>query len=164
MDGTGEDGRWLTYGELAEVRGISKASATRMSFRHKWRRQAGNDGLVRVFVPASALHDKPHGSDMERMTEAIDDAITAFREQVDMERQRANAAEARADRAEARADRAEAKADELRDRLDRQSVDLEVVRRDAEAAQAAAARLRLDDEARKARGRLTRLRAAWRGE
>ena len=39
MDGEIEDGRWLTYAELAELRGISKASATRMSFRHKWRRQ-----------------------------------------------------------------------------------------------------------------------------
>ena len=44
MEGISEDGRWLSYTELADLRGISKASATRMSFRHKWRRQAGNDG------------------------------------------------------------------------------------------------------------------------
>jgi hypothetical protein len=94
MDGTSEDGRWLTYAELAELRGISKASATRMSFRHKWRRQAGNDGTVRVLVPPSALHGKSNGSDMEAMTAAIEAVTVAFREQVEHERTRAEAAEA----------------------------------------------------------------------
>ena len=42
--------------------------------------------------------------------------------------------------------------------------ELAVAQHDALAAQQAAAELRLADEARKARGLLARLRAAWRGE
>jgi hypothetical protein len=49
--------RWLTYAQLAESRGISKASATRMAFRYKWRRQVGNDHVTRVAVPVG--QDKP---------------------------------------------------------------------------------------------------------
>lgn len=45
----------LTYGELAEARGITLAAARRMTLRHKWPKQLGNDGLTRVSVPASAL-------------------------------------------------------------------------------------------------------------
>src|SRR5690348_4197834 len=111
LDGTSDDGRWLTYAELAELRGISKASATRMSFRYKWRRQAGNDGSVRVFVPPSALHGKPNGNDMEAMAAAIEAVTVAFRDQVEAERKRADAAEARADRADQRADALQSRLD-----------------------------------------------------
>jgi hypothetical protein len=51
QDDVGEDVRWLSYGELAEARGISTASAIRLVFRRKWRRQDGNDGIVKVAVP-----------------------------------------------------------------------------------------------------------------
>jgi hypothetical protein len=47
----GDDFRWLSYGELGQARGISTASAIRLAFRCKWRRQDGNDGTVRVAVP-----------------------------------------------------------------------------------------------------------------
>jgi hypothetical protein len=161
MDDESEAGRWLTYVELAELRGISKASATRMSFRHKWRRQAGNDGSVRVFVPASALHDKPQGSDMGRMADAIEATIAAFREQAEGERKRADRAEARADQAELRADRAEARADALRHRLEGE---LETARAQAQEAAQAAEALRQAEAARRAIGLLARLRAAWRRE
>jgi hypothetical protein len=53
MDGVGGDVRWMTYAELGRVRGISTASATRLAFRRKWQRQAGNDGTARVAVPAN---------------------------------------------------------------------------------------------------------------
>jgi hypothetical protein len=104
MDGLSGEGRWLSYAELAELRGISKASATRMSFRHKWRRQAGNDGQVRIFVPESALRDKSNGSDMDGVAAAIEAVTVAFREQIEAER--------------GRADRAESARDALRERLD----------------------------------------------
>lgn len=45
----------LTYAELARARGITKGAAKRMSVRHKWPKQVGNDGLSRVMVPASYL-------------------------------------------------------------------------------------------------------------
>ena len=79
MDDEPEAGRWLGYSELAELRGISKASATRMAFRYRWRRQEGNDGTARVFVPLSALHGKGSGSAMERMAAAIETAMGLLR-------------------------------------------------------------------------------------
>src|SRR4051794_18148861 len=45
----------LTYSELATARGITLAAARRMTLRHRWPKQIGNDGLSRVLVPASAL-------------------------------------------------------------------------------------------------------------
>jgi flagellar biosynthesis GTPase FlhF len=50
-DEVGDDWTWLTYRELGHARGISTASAIRLAFRRKWRRQGGNDGTVRVAVP-----------------------------------------------------------------------------------------------------------------
>src|SRR3954471_22062647 len=47
--------RWVSYSELSDIRGISKASAFRMANRRKWERRKGNDGTVRVAVPLSAL-------------------------------------------------------------------------------------------------------------
>ena len=58
-----DDVRWMTYAELGQARGISTASATRLAFRRKWRRQGGNDGIARVAVPADEAKpqsDKTH--------------------------------------------------------------------------------------------------------
>jgi hypothetical protein len=51
------NGRWLTYGEIAASRGTSRIAAVRLTQRHKWRRQMGNDGLARVLVPPNMLPD-----------------------------------------------------------------------------------------------------------
>src|SRR5215213_3540019 len=45
----------MTYAELAEARSISITAARRLTLRHRWAKQTGNDGLVRVSVPLSAL-------------------------------------------------------------------------------------------------------------
>ncbi len=45
----------LTYTELAKARGITLAAARRLTLRHKWRKQLGNDGLTHIWVPLSAL-------------------------------------------------------------------------------------------------------------
>jgi len=55
VDDTAGTERWLTYDELAALRGIKRIGAVRLVQRHKWRRQAGNDGLARVLVPRDAL-------------------------------------------------------------------------------------------------------------
>ena len=51
------EGRWLTYGELAAIRGVKRASAVKLAKREHWQRQAGNDRsqTVRVLVPAEWL-------------------------------------------------------------------------------------------------------------
>jgi hypothetical protein len=36
-------GAWMTYGQLADARGISRRAAIRLTQRHRWRRQKGND-------------------------------------------------------------------------------------------------------------------------
>ena len=45
----------VTYVDLAKARGISVAAARRLTQRHKWPKQIGNDGFTRVIVPTSML-------------------------------------------------------------------------------------------------------------
>jgi len=47
--------RWLSYSELARIRGTSRESATRIVRKHHWPKRPGNDGTVRVSVPVSFL-------------------------------------------------------------------------------------------------------------
>ena len=56
---TSGDGRWLTYDELAKLRGITKASAERLVLRNRWRRQRDNQRVVRILVP---LGEGPAGA------------------------------------------------------------------------------------------------------
>ena len=149
---TGDDGRWMTYAELAELRGISRKAAARLTLRHGWRRQPGNDGATRVHVPDAAMTrrqtprpDRPStllSDDEDALVEAARraDAAIALAERLTAQLTEAGA---RADRAEARADQERLRADELRDRLE--------AFRQAEAE-------------RQARGMLARLRAALRRE
>ena len=51
----GDGARRMTYAELAQARGISLAAARRLTLRHRWHKQLGNNGLVVVSVPLSAL-------------------------------------------------------------------------------------------------------------
>jgi chromosome segregation ATPase len=51
------DGRWMTYDELAKLRGIARPSAERLVQRNRWRRQRGNDRTVRILVPMDSLSD-----------------------------------------------------------------------------------------------------------
>ncbi len=50
-----QDGRWMSYGELARARGIDRQSAVKLVRRQGWRRQLGNHGEVRVYVPIDGL-------------------------------------------------------------------------------------------------------------
>src|SRR3954468_4987528 len=45
----------VTYVERARARGITAAAAPRLTQRHKWPKQIGNDGFTRVVVPTSML-------------------------------------------------------------------------------------------------------------
>lgn len=211
-----EDGRWLSYTELASERGISRASAIRMVRRHRWRRQTGNDGEARVFVPSRALPDDiprvmPEGDGTGQTPDMPPGALSVLEEALAALRERAEVAEARAERAERavanereRIDRlvhefgearreadaaGRAALDEARQRADTLHqglaaaeglatslrAELDAARQEAQAAAEAAESARAEAEvdaaerqqaeaARKGRGRLARLRAAWRGE
>ena len=49
--------RWMTYAELAEVRGIDRHSAIRLARRNRWKRRPVGDGspLAQVLVPEDKL-------------------------------------------------------------------------------------------------------------
>jgi hypothetical protein len=179
MDNTG-DGRWLTYAELATIRGINRASAVKLVQRERWPRSSGNDRLrtVRVLVPEDWLtpaKETPRSSgdgvagsgEYAGMLAAIEAAhrgeIDALRGQVGAKdgeiatlRGAVDGLRDTVSRAEHRAQHAEARATEA-----------ETQARDAtEAARIATDALnvaRRADEARKARGRLRRAWDGWRG-
>ena len=110
------DGQWMTYEELAEVRGIDRQSARRLASRLKWRRQKDNRQIVRVYVPSmSAMPQREKrdisagmpavtSADMSVVIRPLEAAVTSLREQLARERARADQAEARADRGEVRVD------------------------------------------------------------
>jgi hypothetical protein len=151
MDGDG--GRWLTYGQLAETRGITRKAAIRMTQRHRWRRQPGNDGTALVWVPSDDLTprqlpprqpsrqtpdddgdgDTPGTSVLTKALAALEDAVAALREQLDT-------ANARADRAEQGRDGERARADGLRDRLTTMQEQLADAHASLQAAESAGAR------------------------
>ena len=54
-EGHSDETSWVSYGELAHIQGISKASAARLAVRRCWTRKAGGDGSVWVAVPVSEL-------------------------------------------------------------------------------------------------------------
>ena len=142
-----EDGRWLTYSELADARGIDRQSARRLASRLKWRRQTDNHQVVRVYVPleradrprrqrdmstdASADTPADTSADMSRAISALEAAIAALRERAEADagavaglrehleqaNNRAEMEHSRADRAEQGRDAERAQADALRDRL-----------------------------------------------
>jgi hypothetical protein len=178
-----EDGRWLTLAEVAAARHISTASAARLVRRHEqWRRQRDNQGYVRVLVPTEALTadvreevlEDVRQQDSESVMAAVAGLIArAERAEIEADRHRehADAAEARVAQAEARADqahqravRAEAALQGERSRADGFRSQLDTTRAELQTAKGDAADLRRADEARKAKGRWARLRAAWRRE
>jgi hypothetical protein len=150
--------RWLTYAELAEARGIDKASAIRLCLRRKWPRQKGNDGTVRVAVPLTAIRQSGDTNNdvsadpssdvsyasysvvsaLEARVAALEEDVRRERASADRERERADQERARADAVQAefrqaaeRAARAEGAAGELRLQLQDLRGELERARRPA---------------------------------
>ena len=180
-----DDGRWLTYPELAAVRGIDKPSAIRLATRKKWRRQRDNRRVVRVLVPPEWLSRRYQSMDLLMEQQDRDMDLSSDRTDFAAALAAVEAAHAgevaalhgqiagltdKAERAEAAIADAKSDVRELRSHAaalqvelaDRQAA-LERTQADARAARDDADTLRKADDARKARGLLARLRAAWRG-
>ena len=175
---TDADGRWMTYEELAEVRGIDRHSARRLASRLKWQRQKDNQQIVRVYVPISrAEPDRRHRDmpadnpqDISGAISVLEAAIAAVRERSEADqgtiavlRKDFEQANGRADRAEAGRDAERSRADELRGRLDDLGGKLTGAQTELAAAQDQVEALTQAEAERRARGLLARLRAAWRG-
>jgi hypothetical protein len=142
MGDDGGDIRWLTYAELGQARGISTASATRLAFRRKWRRQGGNNRIVRVAVPADEanpqkdiIHDNMGiRGDTERLISALEAAVSTLQKQLGRENARADAAETARDALYVQLAQAEPKTGAERDRAEAvQTEQLKRVLREAEA-------------------------------
>lgn len=132
------DTRWLSYGELADARGISRESAIRIARRRGWPRRTGNDGTVRVAVPRSVLEakrrDRPdlaadnpgdNPPDISSTIKALEGQIDALKGQMAAVeahnatlRDQAADLKAERDRALHRADTAEVERDRMRERIE----------------------------------------------
>ena len=91
-DGDTGDVRWMSYAELGQARGISTASATRLAFRRKWRRQGGNDKTARVAVPIEETMPKTDtprmvgvmsGGDIARAITALESALAELHDRAE---------------------------------------------------------------------------------
>jgi hypothetical protein len=136
MDGADDlpVGEWLTLRQLAASRNISKNSAERLVRRHKWRRQPGNDGFIRVLVPPG--EEAPQRVETERpdrlqeLREGVLEVIRPLQQAIGVLEAQLSEANARAAKAEQAAIDERLRADRLQARLED---DLQVARKDAEA-------------------------------
>jgi hypothetical protein len=99
-----EVGQWLSYSELAELRGIGRPSAVKLALRSKWRRQKGNDGTTRTYVPGTFLQPARNASrepsheasqELSRTISVLEVAVDTLREQLAVANRRAEQAEQR---------------------------------------------------------------------
>lgn len=169
---TSGEGRWLTYDEISQIRGIGRESAVKLAQREKWPRRPGNDRTARVFVPPDWL--KPARTrqqesspevfpEWSRIVSVLEDAVTGLRERAEAADARADAAERRAEIERERADRLEQLRIAERTRADRAEAERTAEQEARAKVEAEAAILRQAEEGRRTLGRMARLRAAWRG-
>jgi hypothetical protein len=166
-----QDGRWMTFAELAATRGITRASAIRMVRRKRWRRMQDNQGRALTLVPEEWLarpddgpEDHPEGSATERHPDGpgdtglfhakalatLETAVVALTNQLAKADARVADTEGRLTQTAARLADAETRANEAR--------------AEAAAAQGRVERLEAEQRTWWARGRLRRVWAAWWGE
>jgi hypothetical protein len=167
---TRADGQWMTLAELALSRRISVPSAARLMRRRHWRRQPGNDGHIRVWVPAGEDEPKTDSRPDDRtdvLAEGRPDILADIRagvSEVIKPLQDAIAVlEAQLTEANGRAARADSRADILRDKLDALQIELQQAQQAARIATDALKATRHAEETRKGRGRLRRAWDGWRG-
>jgi hypothetical protein len=184
----GDDAKWMTYVELGQARGINIASAKRLAYRRKWRRQPGNDGTIRVAVPIEEIRRRTGNGrstrdDVTRIVSDLQAALSLLREQLEFERGRADQATEAVERSAARLAESEAQVTKLQaaahtaallqDALERALTAEEAARKQADAevvseraakisAEAKAEALRQAERVSGTLSRLARLRTAWR--
>ena len=155
----------MTYDQIATARGTAKIGAIRWVQRHRLRRQPGNDGMVRILVdPTMLAQTGPPRRSTPTVTSDGAALVEAANRRADKAGKRADAALALAQGTMAQLAEANARADRAEGRVTAIQAGLDVARAEARAAQDAAEAIRKEDDARKARGLLARLRAAARRE
>jgi hypothetical protein len=196
VDITGDsdgNGQWMTYAEIADARGIKRIAAVRLTQRHGWRRQKGNDGFARVLVPPDMLRpERAHAGNIagdvtgdSRVPSLLAQTVAALETALTEANGRADSALALADRTLTQLADADARADKLRTLLTEAEAQRDTARGEATAAKEAAeaerdriagelaqaverrtateVEARVLREAENARQQLGRWRRAWRG-
>ena len=152
-------GRWISYTELAEIRGTDKTSALKLALRKKWPRRKDNHGTMHVCVPPEWLgswgnrrppdntpqdmpSSTPNGMDISRSISTLEMALASADKRADQAEKRADRAEIRAEQAEARADQAQQAVEMERNRADRAEAGREAAQARADRAEQAADGLR----------------------
>jgi hypothetical protein len=151
-------GRWISYAELAEIRGTDKTSALKLALRQKWPRRKDNHGTMHVCVPSEWLgswgnrrsdntpHDMPsstpNGVDISRAINTLEVALAAADKRADQAEKRADRAEIRAEQAETRENQAQQAIEMERNRADRAEAGREAAQTRADRAEQAADVLR----------------------
>src|SRR3954470_18662141 len=72
------DTKWLTYDEAAVALRISPESVRRLAQRRKWPRRPGNDGKVRLGVPAERIDAVVHAAGDTSKREMVFELATAL--------------------------------------------------------------------------------------
>jgi hypothetical protein len=81
-----DDGRWMTFAELAAARGISKASAIKLVRRHGWRRQHDRRSFdpTGSAPPARVNVTMPAGMLASHRRERSADVVPTFVQQIEL--------------------------------------------------------------------------------
>jgi hypothetical protein len=163
-------GRWLSLKELADARQISVASAARLMRRRRWRRQPGNDGHIRVWVPvgedepkAEVRADDRTDVQAEDRPDILADIRAGIAEVIKPLQDAIAVLEAQLTEANGRADRADIRADALRDRLAALQDELQQAQQAARTTRERLEDMKRAEAGRQARGRLRRAWDGWRG-
>lgn len=128
------DARWLSYNELAQVRGIKREAAKRLSFRRQWARRVGNDGAARVCVPTSELKVVQHDTgDYAVTTPVLSPVMTPVSEPALVDILRAQVVDLIAQRDQATAQVVEARADADQARQGREDARVRAARAEGQA-------------------------------
>jgi hypothetical protein len=90
------DVRMLSYADAAKALGIKVDSVKRRARNRRWKREAGNDGTVRIGVPLDALPSADNPADNPRDIVRLEKMVSALEAEVRMLRETQD--ELRADR------------------------------------------------------------------
>src|SRR3954453_19315631 len=100
MGETGTSYRWMTYREIAQQLGISLPAAEARARRGRWTKRPGNDGTMRIAVPASVLEPAHEATSSPQRSQDISGLLAALQAAHEATigelRRRAEAAEATA--------------------------------------------------------------------
>lgn len=136
--------QWLTYAQAGALLGMTAEAVRQRARRFGWRTQKGNDGRMRVWIPADKTGGRPRvRSAVQTLVQTpgqtgdVNALAAILRDELERERAAREAAQAAAISAIERAAQAEGEASALRDTLGHERQAREAAEAAKEAAEAA---------------------------